>query len=137
YDHRSDVSAALHHAHHDNLILAASASNNALTLRLMHVAGLAADEGFIYFDFTGQLAALLALLCESDSVEHKPRGFLSDIKCPRHFTTTNTVLAIQNQPHCRKPLIQTERRLLEDSPDLHRELPFRMPIAALPAELIL
>src|SRR5207253_980810 len=54
-----------------------------------------------------------------------------------NFTTTNTVLAIQNQPHCRKPLIQTERRILEDSPDLHRELPFRMPIAALPAELIL
>lgn len=49
YDHRADVSATLQQAHDGNFILAASTSDDASLLVLMHVACLAADECFVDF----------------------------------------------------------------------------------------
>jgi hypothetical protein len=137
YVHYADISASLQHAEHNLFILAASAADNASALRLMHVARFAADEGFVNLYFAIKLAAPLALLCESDAVEHKPSGFLSDIKSAGNFARANTIFAIEDQPHCGQPLIQAERRLFKNGADLNRELPLRMPRAALPAELIL
>ena len=74
YNHRADVSAALQHSHHKSLILAASSSDDALTLRLVHIPRQPADEGLINFHFAGEFSALLALLSKSDSVEHEPCG---------------------------------------------------------------
>ena len=84
-----------------------------------------------------QLSALLALLSESDPVKHKPRGLLSNTQRPANFATANAVFAIQDQPHCWKPLIQAKRGIFKDGTDLHGELPLGMPRAALPAQLIL
>jgi hypothetical protein len=103
----------------------------------VHVAGLAADHGFVNLDFACQLAAVLPLLRESDPMEHKPRGLLSDIQSPRNLTRTDSVLAIQNHPHCRKPSIKAKGRVLEYGADLNGELPLGMPGAALPPQLIL
>ena len=70
-------------------------------------------------------------------MEHEPCGLLSDAKCPCDFATADTVFAVEDEPHCREPFVQAERRLLEDGSNLDRELPLRMPHAALPAQLIL
>ena len=40
---------------HDGLVFSASASDAALALVNVHVARLAADEGFVHFDFTANL----------------------------------------------------------------------------------
>ena len=42
--------------------------------RLVHVPGLAADEGFVYFDLAAELVEALALHREANPVEHEPRG---------------------------------------------------------------
>src|SRR5271157_2681698 len=137
YNEGSHIAAALYHAHNYGLILAASSSDNALTFRLVHVARFAADKSFVHLDFTCELAAMLALLSETDAVQHEPSGLLSHPKRLRNFATANTVLAVEYQPHCRKPLVQTERRILEDGSNLHRKLPPWMTDATLPAQLIL
>src|SRR5205085_361517 len=69
-DHEgANIAAPFDHAHDNGLILTASASNNTLTLRPVHIAGLAADECFIYFDFAAKLAAIVILQCKPNSVE--------------------------------------------------------------------
>ena len=45
----------------------------------------------------------------------------------------DAVLAVGDHPHGRQPLVQTERRILEDRPGLERELPLRVLGLALPA----
>jgi len=137
YNHRPYVSAALHHSHDNNLVFSASPGDDALTLRLMHIAGLAADEGFVDLNLAAQLTAPLALLSKSDPVKHKPRGLLGDAQGAGDLARANAVLAIQDEPHCGKPLIKAERRVFKDSPDLDGELPFSVMHAALPAQLIL
>ena len=74
---------------------------------------------------------------EADAMKHKPRSFLSDSEGAVNFKPTDSVPAVQDHPHCGEPLIQTNRRVLKDSPDLHREPPFRVMASAPPAKLIL
>lgn len=137
YDHRSHFTTALHHAHDHSLVLTASPGDNALTLRLMHVASFTADESFVHFHCARQLTAVLALLCQSDSVKHEPRGLLSDAQGAGDLARTDTVLAIEDEPHSRKPLVQTEWRIFEDGSNLDGELALGVSGATLPAKLIL
>jgi hypothetical protein len=137
YNEGSHVAAAFDHTHDYGFIFAASSSNDALTLRLVHVARFSTDESFVNFDFAREFAAVLPLLSETDSVQHEPRGLLGHSKCFRNFATAHTVLAVEYQPHCRKPLVQAQRRILKDGSNLRRELPSWMADAALPAQLIL
>lgn len=137
YNEGPNVSAALHHAHNHSLVFAASAGDNSRLFRFVHVPSFSTDESFVNFDFTTELAALLALLSEPDSVKQKPSGFLGDAKRSRDLATADTVLSVQDHPGCSKPLIETDRTVFHDRANLDRELTFRMPIAALPAGLIL
>src|SRR5665213_1139572 len=109
-------------------------------LSLMHVSGLTADHGFVGFDFLTRathLATILALLSKSDPMEHEPRRLLGNVQGPGNLATGNTVLAVVDKPHSRKPFIQTDGAVLEGGNDLDGELASRMPHAALPAQLIL
>lgn len=99
-----------------------TSANLLRTLAAMHVAGLAADHAFIYFNVTGQLAALFVLHSQTDAMEHEPGGLLSNAKSAMEFPRTNPVLVIDDHPDGRKPLIQTERAFLKDSPSLETEL---------------
>ena len=47
------------------------------------------------------------------------------------FPRGNTIAVTGNHPHCRKPLVQTERGVFEDCPDLDGELSLRVPSPAL------
>src|ERR1022692_464178 len=132
-----NLPAALDHAHHDGLVFSASTSDALFAFRLVHVARLAADEGFVYFNLTAQLtAALFALLSKPDAVEQKPCGLLGDTERPRDFATADTVLCVLKHPHCRKPLVQTDGGIFHDGADLDGELAARVPNAALPAKLV-
>src|ERR1700722_9635390 len=101
-----DLAAALGHAESDGLVFAASARNNLLTSRAVHVAGFAADERFIDFHFTSKLRRALVLHRFANTVKHEPSGFLSQSEIPSDFVAAHAVLAIRNEPHGREPLAQ-------------------------------
>lgn len=136
----SDFAIALNDAEGNRLILAASSSNFLLAFLGVHVASLAADKRFINFNaatIAPDLPGALTLKGKPDSMQHEPRGLLSDTERPGHFVGRNAVLAVGDHPHGAEPLIEADRGILEDSPDLNRELALGMMTAALPAILIL
>ena len=59
-------------------------------------------------------------------VRHEPYSLLRDAKAARDFVTADSVLAVGDQPHCREPLIEADRRILEYGTDLEAKLLFRM-----------
>jgi hypothetical protein len=118
-------SIALHNAHDRSLILRSGSGDFLVTLVDVHVAGLAANEGFIYFDLTAisaELAGSLTLHRKSDSVKHEPRGFLGDSKCSMNLVGADTILAVGDHPNGGQPLVQTKGRIFKDSSDLCGEL---------------
>ena len=136
---RADVTAALHHAESDSLVRTPGASNDTLTLCMMHIPSFPADERFVNFNFTGQLGSSLVLHRLTNPMEHEPCGLLSNSKIAGDFTTANAIPAVGNQPHGCKPLIQTNRRFVKHGADLDGELftarrSFALPDSARPEE---
>jgi hypothetical protein len=127
-----DLAAALHHSERDFLTLRAASSNDALTFRLMHITRLAADEGLVNFDLTGQLRSVLVLHSFANTVEHEPCSLLGQAKVSRNLIATHAVLAVRHQPHGREPLAQRDRRFIEDRADFNGELLPAFRRAALP-----
>src|SRR5271157_1201523 len=78
-----DTATALQESHNDDLILdvSASATDAARMDVLVHVPGLAANKGFIGFNFSAAVAAELhkraGLHGLTNAVKHEPSGFLS------------------------------------------------------------
>jgi hypothetical protein len=97
----------------------------------VHVARFPADEGFVYLNLAAQLPVTV-LHRKANPVQHEPRGFLSDAKSSVQLPRRNAVLTVGDQPRGGKPLIESKRRILKHSSDLHTELRFRMPGLALP-----
>jgi hypothetical protein len=120
------------HAEDNGLVHAASAVNLLRTLVLMHVAGFAADHALIHFYFAAQLAAAFILHGKTDAVEHEPCGFLSYADGAVEFPRANPVLVVDDHPGSGKPLVQSERRILEDSASLQAELRAVVLAVALP-----
>jgi hypothetical protein len=134
---RANIATTFNHPHNDGFVLSASAGDALLAFCLVHIAGFAADEGFVNFDFPAQLpAALLALLSKADAMEQKPSGLLGDAERPRYLATADTVLRVLKHPHCRKPFVQSDWGIFHDGPNLHGELAARVPNAALPPHLV-
>lgn len=131
----ANFSSTLKHTHDDSFVVRAALYNPPTMHVGMHVASLAADECFVYFDFgavTAELHKGLGLHRQSDSMQHEPRRLLSDAKSAMQFVGADTVLAVGNHPDSDKPLVERERRILKDSPDLRGELPLGMLALALP-----
>ena len=126
------LSAALQEAHNGDLVFSAGASDAATPLVNVHVASLAADEGFVNFDFAAQSPEGFILQGETDAVHHKPCGPLSDSERPAHFVGTNPVFAVGQHPSRSEPLVEADRGILKDGSHLDGELPLGMVTAALP-----
>jgi hypothetical protein len=63
-------------------------------------------------------------------MQHEPSTLLSHTDGLGKLIGTDAVLAVGKQPRGRKPLFQTDRRILKDSPYFEGEFLFRMfPIA--------
>src|SRR5436190_3440217 len=105
---------------------------NACALVFVHVARLRAYIRFICFNVARELCSKSLLHRKTNALQHEPSGLLSDTKTTVKLIRANPVLAVSSQPHCRKPFIQTDRRILEDRSDLYRKLLFRMRVFALP-----
>src|SRR5690242_5153130 len=65
-------------------------------------------------------------------MQHEPCGLLSDLQIAGEFIRANPVLAIDEQPHCGKPLVQANGGILKDSSNFDGELPLGMVTTALP-----
>lgn len=114
-DLSAELSAALENAKNHCLVLAARSCNFQSALVSVHVPSFAADEGFAGFDFPGQhLFERSFVESETNPMIHEPRGLLGDAKIAMHFVAADSVLAIHDEPHGRKPLVQAERRILKD-----------------------
>ncbi len=136
----ADFSATLQNPHHGGLVFSASLSNPALVFVGVHESGSATDKSFVYFHFaigTAEFQERAVLHRKTDAMEHEPCGLLSDAKSATRFVGTDPVLAVGNHPNSNQPLVERKRRILKDSPDLDRELPFGVDALALPLALIL
>ena len=129
---RTDLTAALHHAHDDLFAFGTRTLDATCAYVLMHVPRFAADEGFIDLDFSAKLTGVLFLQRQPQPLEHEPARFLSDSGSAGDFVGANAVLAIGKHPHRKQPLVQGDWRVLKDSPDFDRELCFRVPSLTLP-----
>src|SRR5437016_3157745 len=70
----------------------------ALTIRV-HVARLAADEGFINLDFAAETATSQFILHrQPHAVKHEPRGFLGNAHCTVDLPRTDAVLGVGEKP---------------------------------------
>ena len=93
-----------------------------LTLRLVHVPGLAADVRLAHFRLRHPSCRTLRRLHrEPDARQHEPRGLLGHADGAVQFVAGNAVL-VHQQPHSGKPLVEAERAILEDRPGLDGEL---------------
>ena len=114
------------------LFLRSTACDFGLALIGVHVPRLAANERLVGFDLAGELVERSGVHCVPDALKHEPRGPLHDAQVTGDLVGTDAVLAIGNKEHRAEPLVQTEGRILKDSPDLDRELLFA--VQALPHE---
>lgn len=133
--HGANFSFAFQQSENGVLVLWAIASDAALACSHVHVASLAADEGFVRFDFFAESADVrkgLALHGETDSMQHEPRGLLSDSERASNFVGTDSVLAVRNHPTGGKPFVESERGVLKNRSDFHGELTACVVILALP-----
>jgi len=80
------------------------------------------DERFIGFDLASELVEGASLHGEPDAMEHEPRGLLSHADAACDLVGTDAVLGVADQPHGGKPLVEADRRILEDGSDLDGEL---------------
>src|SRR5271157_2146559 len=129
------VTAALQESHDDSLVsetLSHSSDSPRMNI-LVHVASLAADESFVGFYFAAQLASEMFILhSQPDAVKHEPCRLLSDLHIAGDLVTTDTVLAIGDEPSCSEPLIQRDCGVLHDGSNLDGELAFQVMACALP-----
>jgi hypothetical protein len=109
-------------AHHGDLALAASALDDAGALALVHLPRFATDVSLIDFDVTADLREGFVLYGEAQPVEHEPAGFLGDAKVARQFVAADAVLTVDEHPQRWEPLVEADRRILEQTTDLDREL---------------
>lgn len=133
---RSHFAVPFKQAHDSDLTRAAGAVNLASAFAPVHVASKSADVGFVHFHFASQfLSKRSGLHCQADSVLHEPRSLLRDSDSAVNLIGANTILATGNHPDRSQPLIQTERAILKDGPDLNTELAAWVRALALPLAL--
>ena len=94
----TNFAATLYDAEHWSLVLAASPGNAALAFCNVHIASLAADEGFVRFDVTAGLLNRSAVERHAYSVIHEPCRLLSNAEIPSDLAGANAILAIHHEP---------------------------------------
>jgi hypothetical protein len=86
----------------------------------VHVSRFTADESFIHFDVTGQFPAVAFILQrQANPMQHEPRSLLSNSQRAVKLPRANPVSVVRNHPNSGKPLIKTDRRILEHSTGLY------------------
>lgn len=118
----TDFAAALKKALHNRFTDWSTAADGLRSLDLMHVLGLAPDERFVHFYLSRQLPKRASLHGQSDPVKHEPGGLLGYFQGAGKLAGTNAVLRVCDTPNGDEPLVEPQRRVLKNSPDLNAEL---------------
>src|ERR1035438_4309137 len=83
-------------------------------------------ESLIHFDWcalrTTELHEGLVLHCNANPMEHEPCTLLGHADILAQLVTRNSILAVDEQPSRREPLIEADGRILEHGPNFEREL---------------
>jgi hypothetical protein len=117
-----NFAATLHHSKSDSLILSARSGNDLPPPGAVHVPRFATNERFVNFHFSGQLRSGLVLHRLSNPMQQEPSRLLSDSQITGHLAGANAILAVRNHPHRHQPLIQWDRRLIQNGSYLDGEL---------------
>ena len=131
-DRRADTSLTLQHSHNDHLAFGTTATNALFPFAGVHVASFSANEGFVSFNLSAEQNACALLHRPADTLEHEPCGFLRYLHVAGDLVGTDAILAVRNQPDSRQPLIQADRRVFKDGPDLDGELLAALPVLTFP-----
>lgn len=124
HDGSANLATTLQKPVNDPLAHGTATPDFLLPFALVHVAGLATDESLIGFDCAGEFAESAGSHGFADSMQHKPRRLLGDIKGAGEFTTADAILGVADAPDGYKPLIQPKGRIFKDRPHLVAELLF-------------
>ena len=122
---RPNFATTLQNPHDRSFVFGASHGDAALPLVRVHETGSTANESLIHFDWNPRAAQWHSgaiLHSQANPMEHEPCGLLSDAQSASHFIAADPVFAIGDHPNCDEPLIQRQRGILEDSPNLDGEL---------------
>src|SRR6266568_797469 len=84
------------------------------SLVFVHVASLSTDISFICFYLAAKLPADSLLHRKANALQHEPSRFLSNAETTVKLVRTDSILAVGREPHCRKPFVQANRRVLKD-----------------------
>ena len=122
HDLCSDGAAPLDHAEDGTLVDTAGSRDLLSADVCVHVPRLTADEGLVHLDCTGELLEGPGLHGEPNAVEHEPRGLLSHAERAAEFVRGDAVLGVGDEPNGGEPLVEAERGVLEDRPDLDGDL---------------
>jgi len=120
----SVLAVALQQSLHGHFANAAGSSNHTVALVFVHVARFPTDVGFINLDVSADFLETLGMDSQAEPVQHEPRGLLSNAQIARNFVTADAVLAVDEHPQRREPLIKSDGTILEDAADFDRELLF-------------
>jgi len=130
-DECPDVSTPFDDPLDGSLIDRSPALDLLLSLFGVHVFRTSANKCFVRFDFASHLPKVIGFHRQANPMQHEPSGLLSDAQCPAKLVGTDSVLAVCDRPDGHEPLVETERAILEDCPDLVRELALASPRIAL------
>jgi len=125
YDLRANSAPALIESNYDCLVIVYAASQFSLA-RLVHVTRFASDESFVYLYLAPSATKFRGvervLHRKAQALKHEPCRFLGNAKRAMKLHAGDTVLAIAEHPESSHPLVEGERRVLKDRPNLEREL---------------
>lgn len=119
-NHSANFAVSLKQTHDSNLASVSRAKVSAFAH--VHVSSLAANVGFVNFDFAAQFVERSGLHRLADSVQNKPCALLSHAKRARQFAGTNAVLRVGNEPDRSHPSIEADRRIFHDAANLDAKL---------------
>src|SRR6266851_4610401 len=92
----------------------------------VHLVRVRPDKGFVAFNgaalCSAELVGQIALHGSPEAMKHKPCRLLCNAKRAVKFHAGDAVLAVDQHPECRHPLIESEGRILEDRSYLEGEL---------------
>jgi hypothetical protein len=128
----TNFSVSLKQAHDGNLARAASPFDCGLAAILVHEPREATNKTFVGLDFALHLLETTGLHRQSNAMVYEPCGFLRDFQISRNFIAAYAILAVSNQPHGSKPLVEAKGRIFKDAADLGAELAMVVLLAAFP-----
>jgi hypothetical protein len=102
--------------------------NHANLAALVHIFGKSTDKGFVYLYFVIRATNLCGIpkrpivQGRAKALQHKPCRLLSNPQSASNLHAANAILAVDQHPKCRHPLVHAKCGILKDRVHFEREL---------------